>query len=51
MNNTFAFLAGLVVGAAVTGAMLLAVLFVVLEYRKHPEWFDEEDDTIDIDID
>ena len=42
--NTIAFLAGLVVGAAVAGFLLLCLFFVALEYRKHPEWLDEENE-------
>lgn len=42
---------GLVVGAALVGLFMFAILFFVIEYKRHPEWLDEEDDIIDIDID
>lgn len=40
--NTIAFLAGMAAGAAIAGTLLMALFFVALEYRKHPEWLDDE---------
>ena len=48
--NPIAFLAGLAVGAALAGVILTFLLCAAIEYRKHPEWWDDNED-INIDID
>lgn len=44
MSSSIAFLSGIVVGGICVGIFFFVMLWVVLEYQKHPEWFDEYDD-------
>ena len=45
-----AFIAGIAVGGFFVGAIFSLAVWMVAAYKRHPEWFDDEED-IDIDID
>lgn len=44
MSNTIAFLCGLVIGGAVVGILIMALLWVAIEYREHPEYMDDAEE-------